>query len=504
MNSGQSPNSQAVFSLQQNTAILSSLANSLPDSYIFVLNQNLEIEFVTGPNMGRPPLELDRHLGEGIAEVFAGYAASTLVKMTKHYRGALNGQPTEFDITNGDDRQHHSVSPILGENAKVEKILCFVQHINKEQQALESLKESERHLREANRLAKIGYWELDVDALMFTFDDQFLTMLKLTPESLGGYTMPMADYGKAHLFEEDGPMLAAETQLALDTNDPNFSRYVEHRFIDGNGDLGYLAVRYFAVKDKHGRTVRTVGANLDITERKVAEQELKVLLDKMTNQNARLKDFSFMISHNIRSSVSNLMGLSELLADDPGNTSYIEALCNTVKELNITTKDITTLLTVADDLDSESLVDCNMQEVVDRFIKLNSSLINNGGIDIVSKLPTDMVVKSIPNYLDSIIHNLMSNAIKYGTNESSRKVVIGQESGAESVVYVKDFGDGIDLDKNGKRLFTLGARFNKEKEGSGLGLYMTKNQIESAGGKITVESTVGNGTKFCVFFNISG
>lgn len=372
--------------------------------------------------------------------------------------------------------------------------------MNEQKQSLKVMKEGEAHLKIAIQLAKIGYWELDIDTLTFTFNDLFLEILKVTPEHLGGYSIPVQRYADEFLFDEDGPMLAEETRLAVESSDPNFSRYVEHRFIDGNGKTGYLAVRFFAVKDESGRVVKTIGANQDITERKLAEQRLKELLDKTTYQNARLKDFSFMTSHNIRSSVANLVGLSQLLKDDPGNLTYIDMLGITVNELDNTVKNVSTLLNFESTSDSEARVDCNVQSVVDRFIELNAACIEEKGIHIVSLLPSELSVNYVPAYIDSVIHNLISNAIKYGTTVASTKIEVGQVEGKFPTIYVRDYGSGIDLDKYGEKIFSLGSRFHASNDGQGLGLYMTRHQIESAGGSITVESTLNVGTTFTVCF----
>lgn len=494
-----------VHDLQKNTVLLTALANNFPDSYISVFNRNLVLDFIAGPAMCEfgsnhytdPVKSL---IGCPLTQVFADYDPSTLATIIDRYRFALRGEPVEFDVTDSGECQHHSVTPIVDQCGAVEQILCFVQNVTEQRRSLYALKESEAHLKVATQLAKIGYWELDIKSLIFTFNDQFLDILKITPDFLGGYCISAQRYADEFLYDEDRSLIQEETQQAINTKDPNFSRYIEHRFIDGNGKSGYLGVRYFVVKDEFGHTVKTIGANQDITERKSAEQALKALLDKTTDQNRRLKDFSFMTSHNIRSSVANLLGLSQMLKDEPANLNYIDMLGATVNELDKTVKNINTLLNFERSLSSDIRVDCNIQSALDRFIELNATWIEKNGVEIISLLPSDMSVSCVPAYIDSIVHNLISNAIKYGVTQTSKRIEVGGNFSDFPAMFVRDFGKGIDLEKHGDKLFKLGRRFHSHNDGQGLGLYMTKHQIESAGGRITVASAPDLGTTFTVYF----
>ncbi|MEO1254679.1 MAG: ATP-binding protein, partial [Bacteroidota bacterium] len=120
-------------------------------------------------------------------------------------------------------------------------------------------------------------------------------------------------------------------------------------------------------------------------------------------------------------------------------------------------------------------------------------------VDISDKLK----LKILPAYLQSILHNLITNAMKYGITEEQRKIKICAKKESKSVVLtVADRGRGIDLKRYGNKMFQLGSRFHADEEsGHGMGLYMTKQQVEAIDGRIEVESEVGKGTSFKVFFN---
>ncbi|MDQ1266922.1 MAG: transporter substrate-binding protein, partial [Bacteroidota bacterium] len=139
----------------------------------------------------------------------------------------------------------------------------------------EALRKSETQLANAVGIAKLGPWEYDVQSDTFTFNDYFYAIFRTTAEREGGYTMSSAQYAQRFLYPDDMPLVALETQKALETDDPNFSRQLEHRIIYADGEIGYLSVQFLILKDKNGKTIKTFGANQDITERKQADKALR-------------------------------------------------------------------------------------------------------------------------------------------------------------------------------------------------------------------------------------
>ncbi len=139
---------------------------------------------------------------------------------------------------------------------------------------LAELAHSEAQLLEALRVARLANWEYDVASDTFTFNDQFYALLRTTAEREGGYTMSSARYAQRFVHPEDAPLVGREVQLAIEATDPNFSRELDHRIIYADGQMGYFMVRFRIEKDAQGRTVRTRGANQDITERKQIERAL--------------------------------------------------------------------------------------------------------------------------------------------------------------------------------------------------------------------------------------
>jgi len=104
-------------------------------------------------------------------------------------------------------------------------------------------------------------------------------------------------------------------------------------------------------------------------------------------------------------------------------------------------------------------------------------------------------------YMESILLNLVTNSIKYRSEEHAPKILIKTSNlNGRIQLTIKDNGLGIDLNKHGHKLFGLNKTFHRHAEAKGVGLYLTKIQIESMGGTISASSKVNEGTTFTITF----
>ncbi|TGC09527.1 PAS domain-containing hybrid sensor histidine kinase/response regulator [Methanolobus halotolerans] len=138
----------------------------------------------------------------------------------------------------------------------------------------EKLHKSQQQLSNALNIAKLGHWEFDFASGMFTFSDEFYSIFRTNAEEMSGYRMPIEDYARRFVHPDDRHMVSEETRKALGAKDPDFSRYIEHRMLYADGSTGYLAVRFFIVKNSKGETVKSYGVNQDITDCKLSEKAL--------------------------------------------------------------------------------------------------------------------------------------------------------------------------------------------------------------------------------------
>ena len=194
-------------------------------------------------------------------------------------------------------------------------------------QAEEELKRTQSSMKIAMDLVKVVRWEYDVETDMFTFDDQFYTLYGTTAEREDGPLMSSQDYAQKFIPPEDAPLVAEEIGKSLATTDPNFTSQVEHRIIRADGTEGVIAVRYAIVKDDKGRTIKTYGANQDITKRKRAEEALRKAHDELemrvkerteelARKNAEMERFIYTVSHDLRTPLISMSGFLGFIEQD--------------------------------------------------------------------------------------------------------------------------------------------------------------------------------------------
>lgn len=166
-------------------------------------------------------------------------------------------------------------------NGMIDGVLTAGEDIT--ERKLEELKRKqlESQLLNAIDLAHLGPWEYDFQSDLFTFNDQFYKLFRTSVEQVGTYRMSAGDYAERFIHPEDRGLLQDEIRKCIETSELNYNRQLEHRIVYADGQTGYVSVRFFIAKDEHGLTVRSYGVNQDITERKLAYEELKQAHEKM-------------------------------------------------------------------------------------------------------------------------------------------------------------------------------------------------------------------------------
>ena len=160
---------------------------------------------------------------------------------------------------------------------EVIEILGIARDITERKEAELALRKNESLLSDAMRIARLGAWEHDMANDVFTFNDNFYAIYRTTAQAAGGYRMSSAEYVRRYVHPEDVVRVGAEIRKALESSQSHATRRLEHRFLYADGEVGFLEVSIFVVKDDQGRILRTYGVNQDITDRKRAEEELRKL-----------------------------------------------------------------------------------------------------------------------------------------------------------------------------------------------------------------------------------
>jgi PAS domain S-box-containing protein len=241
----------------------------------------------------------------------------------------------------------------------------------------------------------------------------------------------------------------------------------------------------------------------DITERKIIENKLNELITETLDKNNSLQNFAHIVSHNIRSHAANFSGLLQVYkfsATDEEKETYIDYLSLSSTKLTETIDNLNEIISIQTNSDL-SYITVNLYNEIEKTIKSQVLDIIKFNIHIKNNIDKNISINIIPAYLDSILLNLITNSIKYKSIDKIPIVTFSCNKLADytELIYT-DNGIGIDLKKNGDKLFGMYKTFNGNADARGVGLFITKNQIEAMKGKIEVESELGLGSTFKVSF----
>ena len=257
------------------------------------------------------------------------------------------------------------------------------------------------------------------------------------------------------------------------------------------------------VYDNEQQIIGIRGVYQDIDEQKTHELNLQNSLDIIASQNSKLFNFAHIVSHQLRSHSSNLSLVAQLLKEARTPEDKLDLILNVEnisENLEEAIKDLNEVVTRQNVLRRERQI-VKFKDALDVVIASTSSLIKRENAEIIAEFDKLNELNYISEYLESILLNLITNAIKY--KHKGRKPVIYiqtyKEKG-EAYLEISDNGMGIDLDEHGDKMFGMYKTFHRHPEANGIGLFITKNQVETMGGSISVTSTVNIGSTFKIKF----
>jgi signal transduction histidine kinase len=142
----------------------------------------------------------------------------------------------------------------------------------------------------------------------------------------------------------------------------------------------------------------------------------------------------------------------------------------------------------------------NLEHYITTVKNVLSEQITTNEVTILTEIPDEAIINYNPAYLESILYNIISNSIRY--RHPSRKPIITIKFLMENdmkILQISDNGIGIDLVRNADKIFGMYKTFTNNSDSKGIGLFITKNQIDAMGGNITVESEPNIGTTFKIY-----
>ena len=249
----------------------------------------------------------------------------------------------------------------------------------------------------------------------------------------------------------------------------------------------------------NGQYSKYIVITRDISERKKSENEKKQLYEITEKQNDRLINFTHIVSHDIRSHTSNMSMILDLCEENENEVErreYFAMLKESTDKLSETIFYLNETVAIQNGLEKEK-VNINLKKAVEKSVLGISAVIKTNKAEIDIAIDDNLEVLATSSYLESILFNLITNAIKYQSSNRKPKITILATRNDNYIqIDIADNGQGIDLDKYGDKIFGMYKTFHGNSDAVGLGLFMVKNQIEAMGGKIAVESQLDIGTTF--------
>jgi signal transduction histidine kinase len=347
-------------------------------------------------------------------------------------------------------------------------------------------------ITEANVLGKLGAWEIDITTKKLTLNDEAFAILDLRQQ-------PISITDLQQFVEPDHRALVNAALDACIKSGRPFDLDLEIK--TAKEHTIWVKMKAVADIDDFGNCVTIKGIMQDIDHRKNVETCLKSSLDFVSRKNERLQNFSYIVSHNLRSYASNLQFMVNLHmeADSQDDRKEVFTHIKTISNsLNTTIEHLNEIVKLESEIDKEkSLIEFDL--LFKNIVNALQSNITLADATIISDFTQCPYVYYLPAYLESIFHNLLTNALKY--RDPERKAIIrceSKEMNGHTYLIFEDTGIGIDLKRHGEKMFGMYQTFHKHNDAHGIGLYITRNQVEALGGSIRVESEVNVGTKFII------
>ena len=361
----------------------------------------------------------------------------------------------------------------------------------------EAIKKSEGNFRQINETIEDVFWLYDIINRKYLYiSPSCQHVIGISQENF--YDGSYKTQNMVKVLEADRPVHDSAQELLFAQD----SYEITYRINVGE-QIKWINEKSYAIRDEQGTFIRQSGICTDITEKVEKQSQLEELLHVTNKQNKRLTDFAQIISHNIRSHSSNLSSLVDIIdvtEDEEEQSLYWDMTRKSIDKLAETIHNLNEIITIQNSKNIPKSTMYLHREIVSTIYALGA-IIHQSQATILHEIDEKISIEAIPAYLESILLNLLTNAIKYRSPDRPLKIICSvQKKEGFMVLSIQDNGLGIDLKKNGHKLFGMYKTFHTHKDAKGIGLFITKSQVESMGGKIEVESQVGVGTTFSVYF----
>lgn len=386
---------------------------------------------------------------------------------------------------------------------KIHRAMKEACELKKKNEAEALLRKNRSLLYEAQSIAHLGNWEIDLITKKAIWSDEAYRILGLDPAQATPSTKLFLQF----VHPDDLQVVERAIGLAME----NFQSSVYScRVISADKCEKYIHVQSKFALNEQGLPIRIFGTVHDITELKRAEMEIRTMnsaleekvrqrTSELLDSNQQLEAFTYSVSHDLRTPLRSIYGFAQIIKKsvrDKLDTADQE-LFDMIMENTLRMQSLIEDMLVFSRAGRSSLkkVRLDMKEVVGSCIASVCENMKQKPEIKMGELPQVFADKSL---IEQVLINLIANAVKYSSKNPKPEILIGSKEEGETIVfYIKDNGAGFDMQYYG-RLFQVFSRLHTldEFEGTGVGLAIVKRIIEKHGGQVWAEGRLGEGATF--------
>jgi PAS domain S-box-containing protein len=386
---------------------------------------------------------------------------------------------------------------IKTESGQATGFLAIATDISQIKNAEKALIESEHRWQFALEGTGDGIWDWNTQTNKVFYSKRWKKMLGYdeheVSDSLSECESRIHPDDKEKFFNDLNKHLSGQSHIYIN----------QHRLLCKDGSYKWILDRGKVIEwDTNVKALRVIGIQSDISWPKKQEEELRHSFDIISEQNKRLLNFAHIVSHNLRSHSGNLellLNLYNTVTSQEERDEMFNYLKNISTALSETINNLNDVVSIQTNINKEKET-LNIKHYIEKAMDILSGEINVKHVTIHNNISSETTIDYNAAYLESILLNFLSNAIKY--SHPDRKPVITLDSFYEDkrvIIQITDNGRGIDLKRHGEKLFGMYKTFHGNSDAKGIGLFITKNQVEVMGGKIEVQSEVNIGTTFKIY-----
>ncbi|MDN4165623.1 PAS domain S-box protein [Cytophagales bacterium LB-30] len=379
--------------------------------------------------------------------------------------------------------------PILSDFGEIEGLVVNAEDISAKKKAEEEFKELEISYKSIFRQIGVGIMLYDLNFKLKQANDHFYALMGYTKEEFHGFST----WTTTH---PDDVEMSAQKALSL-INGLCDSYSIEKRYIHKSGRVIWVYLTASIVRDDKDYPRHIISVVQDITARKKAEEDLLY-------KNNELDTFVYRASHDLKGPVASLMGLHQIVKEefkkDRHAMSYFEHYNANVVRLNNILQNLINLAKIKEI--EATLQPVDLHSLVEDCIAVLTHLPGFSKIKIEREIALNEPILSDPALMQTILLNLIENAVKYRSESSPYlKVQIKEE---EEMVRMDIIDNGLGIEEEFQsKIFDMFFRGTEQSSGSGLGLYIVKNAVDKLKGTIQIQSKVNEGSHFSIFIPLN-